>query len=245
MLELAKTYDVCRSGEPKLTVVFLHGIASSSASFAGLFEHLIVDRTTCEMRLVAFDLLGSGKSYTSDTLEYNYDEQLEALKNAIDKLHVQGPLVIVGHSMGTMIATRFASQHKNLVKGLVLISAPVYREEDIKNPMFEKAMIGFREVVGAKSRELLESKAFNNEIKNIVSDVNNYNYLLKLDIPTIIIYGELDRIIASFNLPELVKQNPHIQLSRTAGAHGVTVDKYNKITSALKTYLRKGKNETL
>lgn len=239
MLKLTKTYDVCRSGEPKLTAVFIHGIAASSASFDGLFEHMLDKDSTREMRLIAFDLLGAGKSYTSDKLEYNYDEQLEALDNAIKNLDVHGPLILVGHSMGTMIATRYAHEHK--VDGLVLISAPVYRKKDIENPMFDKAMEGFREVVGRKNRELLNSVAFNNEIKNIVSNVENYDYLARLDVPTTIIYGELDQIIGIFNYPKLLENNSNIVAIQTPGAHGVTVDKYNKIISALKEYMESEK----
>ena len=239
MLELAKTYDVCRTGEPELTVVFLHGIAADSSSFDGLLEYLSNDEALRTVRLVAFDLLGAGKSYASDELEYNFKEQLEAFDNSVEKLHVEGPLVIVAHSMGTMIATRFAKTHKKMVKELILISAPVYRKEDIENPMFARAMEGFREVVGRKSRGLLTAKSFNNEIKNIVSNPHNYDFLARVVQPTTIIYGELDKIIAPFNIPALLKINPNITAIKTAGSHGVTRDKYNKVLAVLKKSLNK------
>ena len=238
MLKLTKTYDVCLTGEPKLTVVFLHGIAADTSSFEGLLAHLLREASMKEMRMVAFDWLGAGKSYTSDELNYDYKEQLEALKNSINKLNVKGPLVLVAHSMGTMLATRFAADNQRLVKGLVLVSAPVYKKEDIENPLFEKAMEGFREVVGRKSKGLLESKAFNNEIKNIVSDVHNYDYLVGLKQPTTIIYGELDKIIAPFNYPGLLKANPNLIAQKTPGSHGVTIDKYGKISTAIKGFMK-------
>ena len=87
-----------------------------------------------------------------------------------------------------------------MVNGLILISAPMYRKEDIKNPMFERAMDGFRSAVAVKSKGLLKSKAFNNEMEKIVLDGENYEYLLRLSKSTVIIYGELDTIIASFNV---------------------------------------------
>ncbi len=240
MLELAKTYDVCRSGQPTLTAVFIHGIASSSSSFDGLFDYLLVNKSAREMRIVAFDLLGAGKSYTSDDLSYTYEEQLEALDNSIKKLNVTGPLVLVGHSMGTLIATRYFNQHSDSLAGLVLVSAPIYRKEDIENPLFEKAMAGFREVVGRKNRKLLKSKAFNASLKNIVSDTSSYENFLKIMRPTYLIYGELDQIIASFNYPGLLKLNPNLKAIKTPGAHGVTVDKYSKILSSLKKYIKNG-----
>lgn len=236
-LELAKTYDVCRSGEPKLTAVFLHGIAASSTSFNPLFDYLMVNNSMREVRLVAFDLLGAGESYASDALNYDFDEQLLALENSIKRLGVAGPMIIVAHSMGTMIATRFADAHPNLVDGLILISAPIYRREDIENPLFEKAMSGFREIVSKKNPALTKTKVFDSEIKNIVSNPENYDYLVKLSQPTIIIYGELDKIIGAPNIAELLKQNSHIKAVKAPGAHGVSVDKFGKISSALKKFL--------
>ncbi|MBQ1540051.1 alpha/beta fold hydrolase [Candidatus Saccharibacteria bacterium] len=239
MLELAKTYDVCDSKTPEMTVVFLHGIAADSSDFKGLLGYLVGDESMKRVRLATFDLLGAGKSYTSDELEYTFDEQLEALKNSVDKLNVTGPLVIVAHSMGTMIATRFAEAHKRLVRGLVLISAPVFKKEDIENPMFEVAMNGFREVVGRKMSGLLTAKSFNNEIKNIVSNKHNYDFLVRVSKPTIIIYGELDKIIAPFNIPGLLKGNPNITAIKTAGSHGITREKYHKVLVALQEFLSK------
>lgn len=242
MLKLAKTYDKCGTDEPELTAVFLHGIASSSKSFEGLFDYFQNHNDEIKnIRLVAFDLLGAGKSYASDELEYDYKEQLEALFNAISELNINGPLVLVGHSMGTLIAIRFASLHPELVSGLILISAPIYRKEDIENPMFKKAMDGFRSVVATKSKELIKSKVFDNEMKNIVSDVENYEYLLRLSKPTIIIYGELDTIIASFNIPAVLKSNKNVSAVKTGGAHGVGKDKYGEIVVALKKLAKEEK----
>lgn len=238
MLELAKTYDVCREGEPKLTVIFLHGIAADSSSFDGLLSYLLKEDSLKGVRLLAFDWLGAGKSFASDKLEYNFKEQLEALQNSVAKAGVTCPVVIVAHSMGTMLASRFAKDNSDLVKGLILISAPIYREEDIKNPMFEKALDGFREVVGRKTKVLLNTRAFENEIKNIVSDTHNYDYLVGVKQPTIIIYGELDKIIAPFNLPGLLKANSNISTIKTPGSHGVTIDKFGKISTAIKNFLK-------
>ena len=81
---------------------------------------------------------------------------------------------MVGHSMGTLIATRYADSHKKAVKRLVLVSPPVYREEDIKNPMFKTALETFRKIVAKKNGKILKDKAFKNEMDLIVSNPKNY-----------------------------------------------------------------------
>ncbi len=39
-LKLAKTYDSCVSGHPKLTVVMIHGIASDSSTYDHAIKYL-------------------------------------------------------------------------------------------------------------------------------------------------------------------------------------------------------------
>ena len=115
-LKLAKAHDFCPSGDPKLTVVFVHGIATDSSSFKSAIDYLEGTTSLKDVRFVAFDLLGSGKSLKSDKLNYDFKEQLEALNNAIDDLKLDTPMILVGHSMGCLISARYTDSHKRKVK---------------------------------------------------------------------------------------------------------------------------------
>ncbi len=236
-LELFVAHDSVAVKEPKLTVIFIHGIAADSSSFKKAIEYLEGTRSMKDVRFVALDLLGAGKSYSSDKLKYDFNDQLTALDNSIKKLEIETPVILVGHSMGTLIATRFAENHKRLVKKMILISPPVYREEDLKNPAFKAAMEAFREIMARKNRKILETKAFNNEMELIVSNPKNYEKLVETTVPTTLIYGELDQIIAAFNIPGLIKKNPNISAIRTAGRHSVSHDKYVKVLGILEEEL--------
>ena len=172
-LILKKTHDFCAVKEPRLTVVFIHGIASDSSSFTNAIKYLEGTTSLKDIRFVAFDLLGSGQSRSDDKLNYDYKEQIIALHNSIEKLKLTTPLVLVGHSMGTFIVTRYADTFKKSVKHLILISPPIYTVEDLENPTFEKALDVFRDAVSLKNRQVLETKAFNNSLKNIVTNKKN------------------------------------------------------------------------
>lgn len=237
-LHLEKTYDQCKSGRPKLTAVFIHGIATDSSSFAKALEFLVNDDELSNIRFVAFDLLGAGKSYSSDDLEYNYDEQLSALDKSIKKLGARTPIVLVGHSMGSLIAMRYASTHGDSIARLVLISPPIYTTRDLDDPLFKKAVDKFCDAVGAKNRDTLTQKSFVNSMKNIVLSRDNYDTLARINIPTTLIYGDADQFIASFNIPKILKDNPdNITAIKTIGRHGVSHEKYAKIAKILKESL--------
>ena len=233
-LVLANTYDVCRSGKPKLCVVMIHGIASDSTTYNAAHEYFEAEEQLKDIRFVKMDLLGAGLSIKDDSLNYDYDEQITALHNAIIELKSDVPLVLIGHSLGTFIVTRYASIYKNEVSRLILISPPVYTEEDYKNPLFVLGLEAFKKTIAARSADILKEKAFINSMDNIVMDHNNYNVLKNIKVPTVIIYGKEDKLIAPHNIPALLKENPNITAIKTAGRHGVSRDKYKKIPALLK-----------
>ena len=237
-LELKKTHDYCPSGQAKLTVVFIHGIAADSSSFTKTLEYLEGTVSLKNVRFVAFDLLGSGASYKNDKLDYDYRDQLEALEKSLAKLKITTPLVIVGHSMGTLIATKYAYDHKKAVQQLILCSPPVYTEADLDNPAFEVAMIGFKNAVSIKNRSILKEKSFNNSITKIVENRKNYKRLSELTTPAVLIYGDLDQIIAPRNIPKIVKSNAkYLSAIKTPGRHGMSHEKYAKIKNILEEML--------
>lgn len=235
--KLAKTHDFCPSGEPKITVVFIHGIADDSSRFNKALDYLEGTTSLKDVRFVAFDLLGSGKSPKSDKLKYDLHDQLEALENSLESLKVKTPLVLVGHSMGCLISARFADLHKRMVKELILISPPVYTLKDFESPKFAVGMEGFKMAIYAKKPALKNDKVFENELTLIVQNKKNYEVLKRLTRKTTIIYGIADKIIASYNIPKLVKENPKISAIKTPGAHGVGNDKYAKIVPILERIL--------
>ena len=232
-LELYKAHDFSATAEPKITVVFIHGIASNSLAYAHALEYLEGDKKL-NARYIAFDLLGSGESLKSDQLEYTYDEQLEALKQSLKKAKINTPIILVGHSKGTFISARFVSKNPGVIKRLILVSPPVYTVEDLKNPAFKAAIKVFEDAVSVKDPTVVNEKSFQNSMKNIVMDSKNYEVLTKIDIPTDMIIGLQDQFIASYNLPKLKKINPNLTVIPTPGHHGVSHEKYHEIGRILK-----------
>lgn len=102
-------------GEPKDTIVFLHGLASYlqawKRNIPGLAKHY---------RCIAIDLPGYGKS--SKQHEISLDFYAAIVKKFADELKLQS-VVLCGHSLGGQIAVLAGLRYPKLISKLVLLSA--------------------------------------------------------------------------------------------------------------------------
>ncbi len=57
---------IAKVQHPKLTVVFLHGISATSETWRNTLRQLSKDPDLTEVRIIALDLLGFGKSLRAD-----------------------------------------------------------------------------------------------------------------------------------------------------------------------------------
>lgn len=122
-------------------VVLLHGIASSSVTF-----EYVVPLITGRHRAVSIDLLGFGGSPSPADAGYTIEEHVAALRRTLRHLGLRS-FVLVGHSMGALIATRYAATYRSDVTRLVLVSPPVYlAPTEMGTPIDRAAMGGFFKV---------------------------------------------------------------------------------------------------
>lgn len=102
-------------------VILIHGIASSSVTFQNVVPLLEDD-----FRCISIDLLGFGGSPMPEGCEYRMKDHEAALARTIKSLRLRDRFVLVGHSMGGLIAPRYAARRPRGVKRLVLVSPPIY-----------------------------------------------------------------------------------------------------------------------
>lgn len=103
--------------------LLLHGVPQTSATWGPLMAELAKDRV-----VLAPDLKGLGESEAKEP----YDIPTLVSELAALVLHeVDGPVDVVGHDWGGSLALALAGARPDLVRRLVVMSAP-YREVDLK-----------------------------------------------------------------------------------------------------------------
>ncbi|MCZ2099475.1 MAG: alpha/beta hydrolase, partial [Anaerolineae bacterium] len=114
--ELALCYSESGSGAP---LVLLHGLTSNKAAWKPLLPALEPD-----YRVYALDFRGHGKSGRAPDNHYrNIDYARDVI--AFVK-HLDAPVVLMGQSLGAMVAIVVASQYPEGVRALILLDPPLF-----------------------------------------------------------------------------------------------------------------------
>jgi len=216
-------------------VVMVHGLASSSVTFKALIP-LLSRRHRC----IAIDLLGFGESPAPPDATYTIEEHVAAIRATVASLRIREPFILIGHSMGALLAARFAAVHRSMVSRLILIGPPIFLPpQEIGNPR-RRAIVGRylkayeflrvnKEFTLANSAwvskmlrlaraglfEVTESSwdAFTLSMKNCIESQTSISDIAAVEVPIDVVYGRLDALIASGML-EIVAKMRHVTMHR-------------------------------
>ncbi|MCK8076142.1 alpha/beta hydrolase [Vibrio sp. 1CM2L] len=100
------------------TVVFIHGWLDNSSSFNQVMQQ--VAKLTPNAHLVAIDLFGHGFSSHKSGSYYPFHDYIDDLHQLVTKLS-PNRLVLVGHSLGALIASCYSAAFPEKVSGLIQI----------------------------------------------------------------------------------------------------------------------------
>ena len=107
--------DVAPAGTPNgHTVMIFHG-----HNFAGLYFGPIIDALRREgFRVVVPDQIGYGRS-SKPIIPYNFNDMARNTNAILQSLKIQKAMII-GHSMGGMLAARFASLYPDVTERVIV-----------------------------------------------------------------------------------------------------------------------------
>lgn len=195
------------SGPP---LILIHGLGASTAVWDRVAPLL-----AGELRTIAYDLRGLGRSGTPDP-PYSLDDLVRDLLALLDRLGLDR-VALVGHSLGGAVALSFAVDHPDRVSRVVVVSVPMRTSDETRRLVHARAAVAEREGMDAVA-ELhaaagfppgFDDEATLARYKRMISSGDPAGYaalvrLVDLDVsdrlpaltrPTLLVAGELDRVV--------------------------------------------------
>jgi pimeloyl-ACP methyl ester carboxylesterase len=116
-----------RSGDRGTPVLLVHGLGGSSRSWGAGYDATLAPRH----RVVAPDLLGFGRSPRPDGAAYTVAQQADLLAECLAAAGADDePAVVAAHSYGVAVAVTLLRRHPALVRGIVGVAPPLFRDSD-------------------------------------------------------------------------------------------------------------------
>ena len=232
-------HEYRRAKGAKKTVIFLHGIGSSGSMWKTVASKQL------DANIIIIDLLGFGQSPAPAWARYDARLQARAVSFTLTRLGITKPVIVVGHSMGALVAVEFASKYPRRVESLILCSPPFYRQNvaplrrlPTPESMLRKLYLAvqsnplqFSKLTTFATKYKLVNEGFNVTSDNIetyiaalegmILNQTSFDDTLRLEVPTHIIRGSLDPFVLAGNLKLLKKQNSYITITTVAAGHEI------------------------
>lgn len=233
--------------KPRATVVLIHGIGSSSLMWRRLAETGIIEK---DIRVLAVDLLGFGASPRPHWKVYDVATQTKSLAATLLAKKITGPVVLVGHSLGALVAVNYASSLPNiLVKSLILCSPPLYNSEEASGLTERQLRAVYRKIIATPElgkaiasdlaqKYRLINPGFQVDESNLpifldtldaaIINQKSLQQIAKLKQPIDIFYGQFDPVVVTKNLKRLARRKSITLTKLLTSSHEIDA-RYAKI----------------
>lgn len=221
-------------------VLLLHGIATDGSFWAPLVSQLSPKQYT----IIVPDLLGHGASPKPEYIRYSTADQADAVRAVLRQRNVK-KVIIVGHSMGGLVATRLASADPKIVRKLLLYEPPLFAdlpefktharrrkfyfdlfERIAKNPSGTLTVTRVVARIAKNWTKYLQSEQtwlpIERSLRNTIMSNDAVDELRDITIDTDIIHGRLDMVVPQADVKHMLRNNPRISFYRTVDRHGLS-----------------------
>jgi cis-3-alkyl-4-acyloxetan-2-one decarboxylase len=228
-----------RPKKPVATVVLLHGIGNSGASWDDVIKKLPKN-----IRVITVDLLGFGNSPKPTWATYSVTTQARSFIATYIKLGLRGKVILVGHSMGSLVSIEIAKRYPLLVQSLILCSPPFYiSSQDSKRLTSDKVLRDIYQIIEKRPDQFVQvsalamkygiiNKGFNVTDTNITSYVSALRTsiihqssladAIRLRLPIRVIHGIFDPLVIPGHITTLKNANDNVSVKQVVAGHEVT-----------------------
>jgi len=155
-----RTWPLASSSLAHGTLLIVHGLGEH----IGRYDHVAAQLNACGWNVVGYDQRGHGRSGGDRGRLAAADSLLQDLARVIDAVRAEhaGPLLLLGHSMGGLVAARFVAE------GLLSSPAAWHRAVDalvLSSPALDAGMNAVQKLLLAVMGPLAPNLAVNNGLK--------------------------------------------------------------------------------
>lgn len=223
-------------GNGQTNILLIHGLASRSGVWQPLVDVLEDD----QYRIRSFDLLGFGVSPKPQGLKYTTRDHAKSLLYTLGKDSMPDEqFIVIGHSMGCIIATHLATLQPEKVRGMILYKPPLLLDKQEKRSLHKKfyryiarrpaKIARYIKVASKFSTSLFGFDMKNEEIwRPIQNSLNNtilaqqtLRELEQITMPTDIIYGRFDFLVSKIKARHMEQVNLQLRLHYVPEMHDV------------------------
>lgn len=208
-------------------LVLLHGFLASSSYWRKLQPLL----THAGYRVITIDLLGFGHAPKPSDAEYNYKDHTNHVKAAIDSLSLPVQFTLIGHSMGALIAMRFAKEYDSRISSLILLHPPLYTSKQQAYSTLLATGRHYRLLIASRMRPLAwgivrialkkssvamkhTKKSREGSLHQVIIASEGLSDLALLTTKTLLLFGSRDRREYSDNVKSVVlPENIHCEVA--------------------------------
>lgn len=156
----------------RVTHVLLHGIGSGSASWV---EQLLAADDRHDLKVLAWDAPGYGDSTPVSPASPLASDYAARLWDWLDALDVHNPVVLVGHSLGCLVAACAAALQPMRIQRLVLLApargygdaAPNERQDKLQSRLATLQRLGPEGMAAARAGAMLSGSATAEQIEAV------------------------------------------------------------------------------
>jgi pimeloyl-ACP methyl ester carboxylesterase len=241
-----------RTGGNGLPIILLHGLTANGTCWTAVARALESDYD-----IMMPDARGHGKSSAPEA-GYRYEDHAKDVIGLIKALRLPAP-ILVGHSMGGLVATVVAGHHPKLLRGLILAD-PTFLSPEVQRQVSEGdaaeqhrrilKMSMDQVVADMRSRHpqrpaaLLEILArarlqtSTNAFEVLEQPYPDFRQLVRsIDVPTLLVIGE-NGVVSPEVAAELQGVNPKFQIEAISKAgHGLHYDQPERFAALVKSFL--------
>jgi len=215
-LEFGEIVYVENDVQSNVKLVLVHGFGGNKDTW-----NWIVPEWVDKYHVFVIDLPGHGESVSNMTLNYTITDQAARLNQFVEAIGINN-FYLLGHSMGGAVALRFAGDHEENLKSLILIDAMGLEktksdgvklvEKSDKNPLYDvctrerlETLLDYSMykppyIPDMMKDALLKEKCARRDLEKVLyddmyKDVCCLNDIAKnIHVPTLIIWGDKDKM---------------------------------------------------